>query len=84
MAEVATAAFDAALLDLDLPGVDGFALARQLRAQGFTRPLIAITARADADAEPDALAAGFDGFVRKPVTGAMLAELLEDCCAPAR
>ena len=79
MAEVATATFDAALLDLDLPGIDGFALARQLRAQGFTQPLIAITARADADAEPDAMAAGFDGFVRKPVTGAMLAKLLDAC-----
>jgi CheY-like chemotaxis protein len=78
MAEVATATFDVALLDLDLPGIDGFALARQLRAQGFARPLIAITARADAEAEPQALAAGFDGFVRKPVTGAMLADLLDD------
>ena len=79
MAEAATATFDAALLDLDLPGIDGFALARRLRIQGFGQPLIAITARADADAEPDALAAGFDGFVRKPVTGAMLAKLLDDC-----
>ena len=71
------APFDAALLDLDLPGMDGLALARQLRAQGFARPLIAVTARADADAEPQAMAAGFDGFLRKPVTGAMLAGLLE-------
>lgn len=76
MTEVATTGFDGALLDLDLPGIDGFALARQLRSQGFTRPLIAITARADADAQPHAVAAGFDGFLRKPVTGGMLAQLL--------
>jgi CheY-like chemotaxis protein len=80
MAEAATAAFDAALLDLDLPGIDGFGLARQLRMQGFGAPLIAITARADADAEPQAREAGFDGFVRKPVTGAMLATLLAVHC----
>lgn len=78
MAELASADFDAALLDLDLPGIDGFALARQLRTQGFACWLVAITARADADAEPQARAAGFDAFVRKPVTGAMLAALLED------
>jgi len=40
-------------------------------------PLIAVTARADADAEPQARAAGFDGFLRKPVTGDMLAEAIE-------
>lgn len=70
--------FDAALLDLDLPGLGGLALARQLRAQGFDRPLIAITAQADMDAEPQALASGFNRFVRKPVTGMMLRELLQD------
>jgi signal transduction histidine kinase/CheY-like chemotaxis protein len=69
--------FDAALLDLDLPGMDGLALARQLRTQGFERPLIAVTARADANAETQALQAGFDRFIRKPMTLRMLAELLQ-------
>ncbi|MDG2519048.1 ligand-binding sensor domain-containing protein [Lysobacter soli] len=77
LAESATGTFDAALLDLDLPGMDGLALASHLRMQGFDRPLLAITARADADAEPQAMAAGFQGFLRKPVTGAMLAALLQ-------
>lgn len=77
LAEAAQGRFDAALLDLDLPGMDGLALARTLRAQGFAAPLLAVTARADADAEPAARAAGFDGFLRKPVTGAMLADALE-------
>ena len=81
LAEMATASFDAALLDLDLPGLDGLALARQLRAQGYDRPLIALTARADAEAVPQAMAAGFDRFMRKPVTGALLAELLDDAVA---
>lgn len=77
LAEVATRAFDAALIDLDLPGMDGLALARMLRAQGHAFPLLAVTARSDADAEVQARAAGFDGFLRKPVTGAMLAQALE-------
>jgi signal transduction histidine kinase/sugar lactone lactonase YvrE/BarA-like signal transduction histidine kinase len=77
LAEAATRRFDIGLLDLDLPGIDGLALARQLRAQGFAQPLVAVTARADAHAEPLSRAAGFDGFLRKPLTGAMLAEGME-------
>lgn len=76
LAEVAGARFDAALLDLDLPGLDGLALARQLRALGHDMPLVAVTARTDAQAEAAAREAGFDAFLRKPVTGAMLAEAL--------
>ena len=76
LSEIATRRFDAALLDLDLPGVDGLALARMLRAQGFAAPLLAVTARSDGDAEAQARAAGFDDFLRKPVSGAQLAEAL--------
>ncbi|HWS77774.1 MAG TPA: ATP-binding protein [Thermomonas sp.] len=77
LSEVATQRFDAALLDLDLPGLDGLALARMLRAQGFVAPLLAVTARSDADAEAQARAAGFDDFLRKPVSGALLAQALQ-------
>ena len=82
LVSLATAEVDAALLDLDLPGIDGLALARQMRAQGFGRPLIAITARADADAEPLAMQAGFDGFLRKPLTGGILADALAKWVRP--
>lgn len=68
--------FDAALLDLDLPGMDGLALARVLHSQGFRAPLLAVTARSDTGAEAQAREAGFNGFLRKPVTGAMLARAL--------
>src|SRR5690606_34080750 len=77
LGSVAVARFDLALLDLDLPGMDGLALARQLRAQGFTPPLLAVTARSDVEAEQQARAAGFDGFLRKPVTGEMLAAAID-------
>lgn len=78
LSEVATRHFDVALLDLDLPGLDGLALARMLRAQGFAAPLLAVTARSDGDAEVQARAAGFDDFLRKPVSGAQLADALAD------
>ena len=82
LSEVATQRFDAALLDLDLPGLDGLALARMLRTQGFAAPLLAVTARSDADAEAQSRAAGFDDFLRKPVSGTQLAEAL--ATAPRR
>ena len=72
---------DVALVDLDLPGLDGIAVAGQLRTQSPGIALVAITARADADAEPAARAAGVDGFLRKPLTGRMLADALRDACA---
>ncbi len=76
LAELDVARFDLALLDLDLPGIDGLALARLIRGRGQALPLLALTARADAEAEPAARAAGMDGFLRKPVTGDMLAQAL--------
>ncbi len=77
LTEVATRRFDLALIDLDLPGMDGLALARHLRAQTFTQPIVAVTARADPEAEPQAREAGFDAFLRKPLTGDMLAEAID-------
>jgi len=70
---------DALLLDLDLPGVDGFTLARMLRAReagGAHLPILAISARSGGDEAELAAAAGMDGFLRKPITGAALAEAL--------
>ncbi|KAF1016092.1 MAG: Autoinducer 2 sensor kinase/phosphatase LuxQ [Stenotrophomonas maltophilia] len=72
LAEMATGGFDVGLLDLDLPALDGTAIARQLHAMGYDLPLVAVTARSDAYAEAQVLAAGFDGFLRKPVTGDLL------------
>lgn len=71
-------AFDVALLDLDLPGMDGLSLAHQLREQGFGLPLVAVTARSDEAAVAQAMEAGFSRFLRKPVTGAMLATVLAE------
>ncbi|MBB3826880.1 ATP-binding protein [Xanthomonas arboricola] len=83
LAEVSTRSFDAGLCDLDLPGIDGAALVAQLRARGVRFPIVAVTARADADAEPQAMAAGCNGFLRKPVTGELLATALARALADA-
>jgi len=83
LAEVAAWSFDIGLLDLDLPALDGLALATQLRGQGHHFPLVAVTARSDAAAEQQARAAGFDGFLRKPVTGEMLVAAIAAAWRPA-
>lgn len=81
LAEVAEQEFDIGLLDLDLPALDGIALARQLRGSGHQFPLIAVTARADSQAEQLARSAGMVGFLRKPVTGRMLVDAIADALA---
>ncbi len=73
----------AVLLDLQLPGTDGFALARRLRTQPRTKelPLMAVTAYAGEADERRARAAGCDDFVAKPIDSrtlpARVAQLLE-------
>ncbi len=84
LAESATRRFDIGLLDLDLPGIDGLALVPLLRGQGFDRPLLAVTARADADVEALVAQAGFDGFLRKPLTGEMLEDAIDAAMAAPR
>jgi CheY-like chemotaxis protein len=78
LAELEQSSFDVMLLDLDLPGVDGFQVARLVRQReepGQRMPIVAITARAGGDEEARAYEAGMDAFLRKPFSGEALAEL---------
>lgn len=57
------------LMDLRLPGMDGYAALRALRADALTAriPAVALTAQAMKGDEEMALAAGFDGYISKPI-----------------
>lgn len=57
------------LMDLQLPGIDGFKLTRRLKAQEDTRDIIivALTAYAMNGDEERARAAGCDGYISKPI-----------------
>ncbi|HSE06155.1 MAG TPA: ATP-binding protein [Methylomirabilota bacterium] len=69
---------DVALIDLGLPGMDGYTLAREARERPETRAirLVAVTGYGQAEDRRRALAAGFDLHVTKPVDAAMLDEML--------
>jgi two-component system cell cycle response regulator DivK len=56
------------LLDLMMPGLDGFQVTRHLKANPDTAsiPIVAVSAMARPDDRETALAAGCDDFVRKP------------------
>jgi two-component system cell cycle response regulator DivK len=60
---------DIILMDLELPGMDGWEAARRLKSHPETRniPIIALSAHVLADARERALAAGCDEFDGKPV-----------------
>jgi signal transduction histidine kinase len=73
---------EAVLLDIGLPDIDGFEVARRLRMQpGLDSiPLIAITGFGSELDRQRASEAGFDHFLVKPVSFALLHQLLNGCC----
>lgn len=70
---------DVLLLDLSMPGVDGFQVAQGLRGQPEFGGLkiIAVTAYGDAEARQKTAAAGFDLHLTKPVRFAVLEDMLD-------
>jgi DNA-binding response OmpR family regulator len=59
-------AFDAILLDLMLPGIDGFEVCRRLRARGDRVPIVMLTARGAEEDKIEGLEIGADDYVTKP------------------
>jgi two-component system, OmpR family, response regulator len=73
--------FDAVVLDVMLPGIDGFETCRRLRDDGVWTPIIMLTARDAVDDRVQGLDAGADDYLVKPFS---LAELLARLRALAR
>lgn len=59
-------AVDILILDLGLPGLDGFEMIKQLRESGSALPIIVLSARTDEAGKVKALDLGADDFVTKP------------------
>lgn len=73
--------FDAILMDMQMPEMDGIAASRALRARGSTVPIIAFTANAYEDDRKACQDAGMDGFVAKPVRKPQLVAAIEQVIA---
>jgi signal transduction histidine kinase/CheY-like chemotaxis protein len=78
--------FDVILMDLKMPGLDGYEATRRLRrleaAYGWSpTPIVALTANALDESRRACMAAGFDAFLVKPVDFRALAGTLERVCA---
>ena len=73
------------LLDIQLPGMDGYAVARELKADPLLRaiPIVTLTAYAMEGDREKAFAAGVQGHVEKPINPANFVADVERFACPA-
>jgi adenylate cyclase len=77
--QIPRADLDLVLLDLTMPGIDGYETLRRLRSLPETErlPVYVITAAAEPNLEENIRLAGGDGLLRKPIQMETLADLVE-------
>lgn len=68
--------YDLVLLDIQMPGLDGHQVARNLRERGFAKPIIALTAHAFKEDREKAFASGFNEYLTKPINRSVLLKTL--------
>ena len=66
--------YDAMLLDIQMPMMDGYEAILTLRPRGFMKPALALTASARIEDRDRCLAAGFNYHLSKPISLAALIE----------
>jgi two-component system response regulator AtoC len=74
----------AVLLDLRMPGLDGFEVLAKYRSEGGTAPVIALSAMDEKDAVVKAMRLGASDYLVKPIEPEELREAIERCSAATR
>jgi CheY-like chemotaxis protein len=74
--------FDVLLMDMQMPILDGYAAARELRDLGFRQPIVALTAYAGDEFREECLRFGCDAHVSKPIDWEKLFEMIRRHMAP--
>lgn len=74
--------YDVILLDIQMPGLDGYQVVSGLRSRGYSKPVLALTAHALKGEREKCLSAGFTDFMTKPIVREMLIDRLRDFRAP--
>ena len=82
-ARALTEAFDVVILDIQLPGMDGYAICRDLRDAGVRSPILALSSAAMADQVSRGALAGFDAYLTKPISPKALRDAVRKAGAPA-
>lgn len=73
---------DLVLMDIQMPGKDGFALLAEIRESEFKElTVVALTAHAMAGDRDKAMQAGFDGYITKPIDIRLFPEQVNDALA---
>ncbi|HET9681989.1 MAG TPA: ATP-binding protein, partial [Candidatus Limnocylindrales bacterium] len=76
---------DVAVVDVGLPGLDGYELARRIRASGRSEMyLVAVTGYGQSEARQRGLEAGFDAYLTKPIAPDRLIEVIATTSARPR
>ena len=76
--------FDVVLMDIQMPGLDGYEVSERLRAEGFKTPILALTAHTFQGDMDHCLASGMNGHIRKPIVPKDLYETIQLHTAPAK